>query len=286
MVFEVRDLWPEAPIALGELRNPLLRGLSLALERLAYSRSARIVALSPTMGQGVLSRGYPAGRISVIPNAADLDLFEGKEKDGEVWRQTFPWLGKRRLVLYCGTLGRVNNVSYIAELAAEMRKLDDEVRFVVVGDGAEQVKVRQCARDLGVLDETFFMMGSIPKVSVPALFAAATVTMSTVAPIPALAANSANKFFDSLAAGKPIVINHGGWQAEVLHNSGAGIVLDAHDRAAAAGHLYDFLKNNERLERASAAAKWLAINKYSRDDLAEQLRVVLEGAVVDRSSKL
>ena len=41
LVFEVRDLWPEAPIQMGALRQPVLRRLARALERLVYRRSSR-----------------------------------------------------------------------------------------------------------------------------------------------------------------------------------------------------------------------------------------------------
>ena len=47
LVFEVRDLWPEAPIQMGALRNPLARRLARALERFVYARSTRLIALSP-----------------------------------------------------------------------------------------------------------------------------------------------------------------------------------------------------------------------------------------------
>ena len=41
LVFEVRDLWPEAPIQMGALRNPLAQRLARAIERFVYSRSTR-----------------------------------------------------------------------------------------------------------------------------------------------------------------------------------------------------------------------------------------------------
>ena len=58
MVFEVRDLWPEVPIAIGAIKNPLAILLSKYLERIAYKNSSAIIALSPTMKAGVVSAGY------------------------------------------------------------------------------------------------------------------------------------------------------------------------------------------------------------------------------------
>jgi len=39
MVFEVRDLWPELPIAMGALRNPILRWVARRLELWAYDHA-------------------------------------------------------------------------------------------------------------------------------------------------------------------------------------------------------------------------------------------------------
>ena len=62
LVFEVRDLWPDLPIAVGALRDPLARTAARWLEWAAYHASAHIVALSPGMARGVMRRGIPASR--------------------------------------------------------------------------------------------------------------------------------------------------------------------------------------------------------------------------------
>ena len=75
LVFEVRDLWPEAPIQMGALRNPLAQRLARLLERLVLSRAAHVIALSPGIRTGVGAAGVPAERITLVPNASDLELF-------------------------------------------------------------------------------------------------------------------------------------------------------------------------------------------------------------------
>ncbi|NLD43025.1 MAG: glycosyltransferase family 4 protein, partial [Chloroflexi bacterium] len=108
MVFEVRDLWPEVPIALGAIGGALPVWAAHRLERFAYRNAARVVALSPTMREGVARTGYPADRIHVIPNSSDLDRFTVDESVGLQWRRQHRWLGDRPLVLYAGTFGMVN----------------------------------------------------------------------------------------------------------------------------------------------------------------------------------
>jgi glycosyltransferase involved in cell wall biosynthesis len=71
-VFEVRDLWPSVPIALGVLRNPVLIAAARALERLTYAEAAHVVALSPGMRAGVIAGGVQPARVTMIPNACDF----------------------------------------------------------------------------------------------------------------------------------------------------------------------------------------------------------------------
>src|SRR5690606_7968658 len=108
MVFEVRDLWPQVPIAMGALRNPLARCVARALERFAYRNATRVVALSPGMAEGVVSTGYPAEHVVTIPNSADLELFRPDESRARSFRQRHPELGSGKIVLYAGTLGLAN----------------------------------------------------------------------------------------------------------------------------------------------------------------------------------
>lgn len=275
MVFEVRDLWPEVPIAMGEIRNPLLIASARLLEKVAYRNSTRIIALSPGMADGVVAAGYPRERIEVIPNACDIDLFAGPAADLE---PGFLPPGNGPLVVYAGTFGRVNGVGYLVELAAAMRQLDPTVRFLLVGDGRELGEITERARNTGTLGVNLWMRPPIRKQQMPALLRHATVATSTVIDVQALWNNSANKVFDALAAGRAVMINHGGWQKDFLERSGAGFATPAADPAAGAQQLADFLRAPETAARAGRAALQIAKGQFSRDRLGERFRAVLEEA--------
>lgn len=282
LVFEVRDLWPEMPIAVGSLRNPVLIALAHGLERAAYRGSARVVALSPGMAEGVVRVGYPAERVVEIPNSCDTALFDVVPDAGAAFRAEHPGLGDGPVVVYCGTLGRLNAVGYLAAVAGEMSAIDPDVRFLVVGDGADEEAIRERARECGVLDRTFFMMSSRPKQEIPRILSAAAVCTSLFAPVPEMENNSANKFFDALAAGRPVAINYGGWQASIVEEESIGVVLDPLDPRAAAESLNAFLASSDRVERARANARRLARERFGRDELAVLLERVLSEAVAQR----
>ncbi len=283
MVFEVRDLWPQLPIAIGALKNPVAIASARWLERFAYRHSARIVALSPGMRDGIVEAGYPADQVAVIPNSCDLELFDVDAERSDEVRRRLPWLGNRQLVIYTGTLGKINGVSYLARLASAMQKRDPEVRFLVIGSGIDEPNVRRTAGELGVLNKNFFMLPDVPKSEVPAILASATIATSLFVDLKEMWANSANKFFDALAARKPIAVNYGGWHADLL-KEGAGLVLDPQDVEASANQLAASLGNAAWLQNASIAAGRLS-EQFSRDRMARDLETVLHAALPVGSSK-
>lgn len=282
MVFEVRDLWPELPIAMGALNNPLLRFGARLLERFSYKRSSRIVALSPGMKEGIVRTGYPEGLVEVIPNSSDLDLFDPERSDSHCFRQAHPDLSDDPLVVYAGTMGRINGVAYLAKIAAEARRLGSNVQFVVVGRGYEEELVREMAEREGVLDQNFHMYAALPKRDVPDLLASADVALSLFIDLEPMWANSANKFFDALASGTPVAINYQGWQADLLNQSGAGVVLPAESETDAARQLINLVSDREALSAMGRRARQLAERQFGRDDLAVKLERVISSAVADQ----
>lgn len=278
MVFEVRDLWPALPIAVGALRNRVAIALARSLELIAYRSARAVVALSPGMAEGVTSRGIPAERVVVAPNSCDLDEFDVPASMGEDYRRQHSWLGDRPLVVYCGTLGRINHVGYLVDVAKAMQELEPAVAFGIFGGGAEESLIRQQAQDAGVLDRNLFMPGQVAKEQMPAILSAATVCTSLFLPLPEMQANSANKFFDALAAGRPVAINYGGWQADLLRDSGAGLVISPNDPEQAAKCLLHFIRDGAAVSRARTSARSLAYEKFARESISTTVLAVLTSA--------
>jgi glycosyltransferase involved in cell wall biosynthesis len=279
MVFEVRDLWPELPIAMGAIQNPAMISSARWLERFAYRNATRVVALSPGMADGVARAGYPAERISIIPNSCDLELFHPDTDARDAFLQHHSQLEGGPLVVYTGTLGPINGVGYLVDIAQAMARIPPNVKFVIAGEGKEWELVRGKASEAGVLERNLWMIGPLPKEQVPGLLAAATVATSLFIDLPEMWANSANKFFDGLASGTPLAINYQGWQAELLRETGAGIVLPPADAHGAALALHGLIGDERRLAEASAAALRLARERFDRDRLASDLLSILEASV-------
>jgi len=275
MVFEVRDLWPEVPIALGILKNPWAIRAARMLEQFAYQNAVQIIALSRGMADGVIRAGISEDLVHVIPNGCDLDLFKPNAEGSAEVRARWPWLADRPLVVYAGTFGLVNGVGYLVEVAAKLAPLDPDVRFLLVGDGRERDSVEALARTLGVLDKSVFILPPQPKPEIAKILAAADLATSVVIDVPALWHNSANKFFDGLSSGTGVAINHEGWQADELREWEAGLVLDANDTESAARSIVNALRTPGWSEQAGRNARRLAESKFARDKLASQFEAVL-----------
>lgn len=278
MVFEVRDLWPALPIAIGALRNPIGKFAARLLEKAAYSRATSIVALSPGMRDGVIARNVSPEKVVVIPNSCDNEDHANSEAGGLAFRAKRAWLGHRPLLVYCGTFGRINGVQTLVDIAAELQRISPEIRVLLVGSGQEEGNLKTRARANGTLDRNLFIEPSIPKRDVPALLAASTMACSFFVDLPEMRANSANKFFDSLAASRPIVINHGGWMADLLAATGAGLVVWRLSPRDAARRIASALADADWLAHARHAAKRLATEDFDRDHLADDLERVLVAA--------
>jgi len=283
MVFEVRDLWPELPIAIGALKNPIMKMSMRLFERFAYRSSSRVVALSPGMADGVAKAGYPLDRIHVVPNSCDNELFKPNKASSNRFRRAHPELGTGPIVLYAGTFGKINGVDFLVELAAKLLRIDPSVKFLAIGRGAEFDKVRSKAKELGVLGKNYFQYMSMPKEELVSAIHAADICTSLFVDIPEMENNSANKFFDALAAGRPVAINYGGWHRDLIARYSIGIHL-SRDIDAAAASLSRFLKDGNKLQKASKNARQLALEEFDRDRLSGKLIRVLQDAYDENMS--
>ena len=264
-IFETRDIWPEAVIAIGAIKNKIVKQILYFLEHLIYKNAAAIVPLSVDMKESIISR-YPklaAKPIVVIENISEIDRFQnGYSKKISVLKKKIGFQ-PRFTILYAGTFGLVNGLDYVIELANKLAYLDPTIVFILIGNGAEKKILTKKAEDSGVLNKNIFILDSVSKQDLPQLYYECDMGSSFVIPIKELWANSANKFFDTLAAGKPILINYNWWQKEVINKANIGYVLpvDINDDVVENFALYTH--NKALITKQQKNALSLAIERYS-----------------------
>jgi glycosyltransferase involved in cell wall biosynthesis len=251
LVFEVRDLWPEAPIQMGALRNPLAQRLARALERFVYARSSRLIALSPG-----IQAALPPAKTTLVPNSADLDLFHPGPPPAGPFQ-----------VAYFGAMGEANDLRAVIDAAA----LVPDVPFVLMGDGKRRAELERSAPP-----NVTFRNGS--KADVARLAAESSACLTLFKDVPVLATNSPNKLFDTFAAGRAAVVNMDGWMRELVERNEAGVYVRAGDAADLAEKVAWLRDNPDEAERMGRNARALAERDFGRDQLAERALDVLEEA--------
>lgn len=270
-VFEVRDQWPEIPIELGLIKNSFLIKILLWLEKRIYKSASAIVALSPGMAKGVREVIGENKLIETVPNSSDIDVF-CPDIDGANIRKEYGWENKF-VMMHFGAMGKVNGLEFLIEVAGKLKE-DQTIHFVIIGDGATRVGLENDARQLGLKNIEF--LGSIQKKQLPEYVAACDVSMVILAPYPILEHNSANKFFDSISAGKPILLNYSGWQREIMEDNNAGFGCRLCDIDEFVNKVRSLAADRNAVAEMGQNARRIAEEKFNRDKLGLQLLEVLE----------
>ncbi len=198
-VMEVRDLWPQTIIDMGELsaNHPITKVLQ-ALERFLYRRAKKIITLLPRADKYITACGIPQEKIVWIPNGVDLSRFEGLE----------PYVPSENglKVVYLGAHGKANVLDTVIQAAKILQDRGYcEIQFIFIGDGPEKPRLMALAEELGLRNVEFH--DPVPKSEAPKKLGDAHVTLLTLQDLPLYNYGiSFNKLFDYLAASKPLIL--------------------------------------------------------------------------------
>ena len=281
-VFEVRDLWPELPRAMGVVRNPLLLAALSSLEWLSYHSADACIGLAPGICDGITDRGIPPSRITSIPNACDLELFQplphGKSKQSELIAGLPQPLPPGSFVAaFTGAHGLANGLDAVLDAAAELqRQCRHDIQLLFIGDGRCKPALERRVASEGLANCHFLPPTPKPQLA-QLLRQSVHVGLMVLDDVPAFyRGTSPNKFFDYLACGLPVVNNYPGWLAELIRDHELGIPVPPRDPAAFAAALIRLADQPALLASMGSNARTLAESRFSRRVLADQWRHVLE----------
>lgn len=272
MVFEVVDLWPDVPVEMGLLRNTSIISHLYKLEKWIYQKADKIVVLSEGMKERIISKGVLEIKLLVAHNGTDCSVF-APCVDKKRAKRSFGFSVEEFLVLYAGTVGQANGLSFLVEVANQVQALgENAIRFVVLGSGNRREEVMHLANEKSVSNMLF--LETVPKTRVRHYFDAADVGTVIFAPYPILETNSANKFYDYLASGLPVVINYNGWQKDYLRAYDCGTSESEAHRFAQ--QLVDWKQNPEKLVSMGRNARDLALHHFDRKDIAHKIAMLFQ----------
>ncbi|MBL8856707.1 MAG: glycosyltransferase family 4 protein [Planctomycetaceae bacterium] len=264
-IFEVRDLWPELPKAMGVIRNPIVLWAMSFLEWLSYFSATRLVGLSPGIVEGIEKRGIPKHRIAMIPNGCDIELFQ---QTPTPWRPT-DIAADDFMAVFSGTHGIANGLDAVLDAAKVLKaRGNTRIKILLIGDGKLKAKLQARAQAEG-LDNVVFHP-PVGKTKLVGLFAATDLGLQILQNVPAFYfGTSPNKFFDYLSAGLPALTNYPGWVAEMIEANQCGFAVRPDDPEAFADRLEEASRSTE-LKAMGQRALALAKSKFSRDYLGER----------------
>jgi len=272
-VFEVRDLWPELPKAMGVVTNPLVLGALSLLEWLSYRSADACIGLSPGIVEGIRRRSPRNRPVAMIPNGCDLELFQ----PGDRTRLALPGIAPSDCVaVFTGAHGLANGLEAVLDAAAELRRRGRmDIKFVFIGDGKLKPGLRARA-ERDSLAQCHFV-DPMPKRQLNAVVASCDVGLMILADVPAFYfGTSPNKFFDYLASGLPVLNNYPGWLAGLVTENHCGLAVRPRDPAAFADAMEYLADHPEERRVMRQQARQLGETQFSREQLAGEFVAWLE----------
>ncbi len=269
--FEVRDLWPEAPVQLNIIKSKLLKKILYRFEKIVYQRADKLIALSPTI-KDYIARIVPRQNILLIPNMSDCQFFNKSEKN-PYHEYQFDVEGKF-VITYFGAVGKVNHLEYFLNTAYACENKLKNVVFLLAGQGSEMNHIRQKAHDMELSNIRFVPYQN--KYGLLSLLNVTDAAYISFASNPCLQANCPNKFFDTLAAGKLCITTTRGWLSELVEIYECGFYSNPEQPETIVPKIARFVNDAELLNAYKKKARNLAESEFDKDIQIKQLLDVLQ----------
>lgn len=275
-VFEVQDLWPSFPIAMGAVPTALAREQLYRMEKQLYQSARHILPLSPDMARYVTDLGIASAKVTTVLNGTDLDLAARATPEVVARLRQMHDLNGKHVILYAGTFGRANDIPTLVAAAEAMAATDSEVVWLFLGHGFfTPLITAAAARCPGRIR----LLGGQARHEVFGWFALAAVSVVAFLGLPVLNSNSPAKLYDSLAVGTPVIVTNAGWTKALVEQHGCGWYVPAGDADALVGQLRTLLAYPEMLAAAGANGMQLALAEFDRQELAARVqRLLIEAA--------
>ena len=267
-IFEVGDLWPEAPIQMGVIRNGWLKKRLFKMESQIYQDAHSVVTLSPEIEESIKSR-FPEVKTLPLPNMSDNQYFGSLSQTDELMPEF------KFVIGYIGAIGKANHLDYLVELATTCQETDLDIGFLIMGEGSELDRISSDVEDLKNIKILPFSNKKI----VREVYQSINMAYISFKNIQVLQTGSPNKFFDALAAGKPIILNFEGYLADLVRENNCGFTYDPETPADFTDKIQVYIEKGEFYEAASMASKKLAI-KFDKELLLDQFSEELTASQV------
>jgi glycosyltransferase involved in cell wall biosynthesis len=277
-VFEVRDLWPESAVALGELRSPRAIAWAGQLEELCYNRASRIVVVTEGIRQRLIERGIPAGKLALLPNGANTDLFQPQPALGAQFRTAHGLPADAFVAVYAGIHGIAQGLETVLHAASLLRN-EPGVRFVLVGEGPVKAELQASRAELNL--DNVLMLPEQPRSAMPAILSASDAAIVPLRKLDLFQGALPSKMFDAWACELPLLLSIDGEARRTLDAAQGGLYVPPEDPAALAQAIRSLAARPDRGRSLGQNGRRYTEQHHSRQAQA----LALEQLLKETSSK-
>ena len=270
-VFELRDLWPDSIRTLGALENSLLLDLLERLELFLYRKANQIVSVTKSFKCNLVERGIDANKISVITNGVNRSNFSPQEKDTELVNHY--GLRGKFVAGYIGTHGMAHALDTIVDAAERVRFVKDDLyRFILLGDGANKVVLKQKATERE-LDNIIFI-DSVSKQEIVRYWSLLDASIIHLKNTELFTNVNPSKLFECMAMGIPVLHGVQGESAEIVKREDVGLIFESENADELVKKLHQLVDDSILYQRFKINGP-MATRNYDRKKLANQMLEII-----------
>ncbi len=279
-IFNVSDLWPESAVQLGLVSNKHLIRMSEWLEAYFYRKAFKLSAQTQGIVEGLKKKGVKTEDILFLPNGVDTELFMPRAKDKKLEKKL--GLRGKYIILYAGTMGHAHGIE-VALDAADILKDHEDIYFLFVGDGSERPKLEIIAREKALPNVRFIDFQ--PLEEIPRYYSLSSLSLSTLRRYKLSEGVRPSKVYPALASGQPLVYVGEGEGAEIVKESGGGVVLEPENPRLLADTILELKNNPDYCKELSLKGREYVIENYSWKSIISKWLNQLEKDLVSRKER-
>jgi hypothetical protein len=279
-VLEVRDIWPDSITAVGALKEGRVVRTLGTLERALYDAADHIVAVGEGYRQNMVGKGVPPGKIDVVTNGVDADLFVPRAPD-EALRARLGFAPGTFVVTFAGTIGMASGLEVVLGAARRLREQSrDDIAFLLVGDGAVRADLERAAAAEGLTSVVF--AGLVPRPELPAYLASSDACLVHFRKQELFGTILPSKFFEDAAMERPILLGFEGEARAMLEEADCGIAFEPGDAGALAAAAIRLADDRGACARFGTNGRAYVLDHFDRRILARDYLGILERVRADR----
>ncbi len=245
VIYEVRAFWEDAAVDLGTSREGGLRyRLSRALETFAFRHARHVTTICDGLKNDIVARGIPEQRVTLIPNAVDVDAFEFGQAPDEALKAKLGLAGKT-VVGFIGSFYAYEGLDLLLAALPQVTARIPEARVLLVGGGPQEAELKALAGKLGIEDHVVFT-GRVPHAEVQRYYGIVDVFAYPRKSMRLTELVTPLKPLEAMAQGRLLVASDVGGHRELIRDGETGVLFRAGDAASLADAIIRLLGQRDR----------------------------------------